>query len=150
MTIYELLCRRCGGPFQICSSCYRGHAYCADSCRRSGRADSERRARRKFKQSERGRAQNAERQRRHRAERKVSVQGVVASYAARPRVGGEVEEDRYGVGLLVMRLKPQCCFGRPAHGPWVAAQERELGCRLRSLTRPETRAGCGPAADRSR
>ena len=59
-------CRECRQPVVICASCYRGQAYCGDSCRKLARQRSLRDAGRRYAASQRGRERAAERQRRRR------------------------------------------------------------------------------------
>lgn len=41
-------CRRCTKRFELCLSCYRGHAYCSDECREQARQEQKRRARAEY------------------------------------------------------------------------------------------------------
>jgi hypothetical protein len=63
---YEIQCRFCSKVFWICRSCYRGHQYCSEACRYSGRRESQRLSRRKHQQSPEGRADHCDRQRAYR------------------------------------------------------------------------------------
>ena len=44
-------CRRCADWFELCLSCYRGHAYCGDECRNQARQEQKRRARAEYLRS---------------------------------------------------------------------------------------------------
>ena len=48
----QLFCRgdSCGVMFFICRSCYRGHAYCSDECRREARRIQRRNANQRYEQ----------------------------------------------------------------------------------------------------
>ena len=59
-------CRYCNGPFFICRSCDRGHAYCSEPCRRQGYARRRRQARARHEQSPEGRLDHRDRQRAYR------------------------------------------------------------------------------------
>ena len=53
VVLRQLTCRwpDCGLVFYICNSCYRGHRYCGDSCRKKARREQRRRANRRYRQS---------------------------------------------------------------------------------------------------
>ena len=72
------LCRRCGAEFWICRSCDRGHRYCSGTCSGQARAESLRRARRKHRHSDEGRAdhRDEEQQRRKRIKDRQIPGGV--------------------------------------------------------------------------
>ena len=65
----EVICgwAPCGRVFWLCSGCDRGQRYCSDACREAARACNQRRARRRYARSPRGRRNNCDRQRRLRA-----------------------------------------------------------------------------------
>lgn len=64
----EARCRwkGCRRRFWLCRSCDRGQRYCSTRCRRRGREESLRAARRRYAGSDRGRETNRLRQQRHR------------------------------------------------------------------------------------
>jgi len=75
LELREVTCnwRPCGNVLYMCAGCDRGRRYCSDACRDASRRHNQRRARRKYARSDRGRENNCERQRRWRvkeAERK--------------------------------------------------------------------------------
>ena len=59
-------CRRCGRTFYICWSCWRGQAYCRDSCRHHSQREAHRSAQQRYRQTAKGREahRQAERSRR--------------------------------------------------------------------------------------
>lgn len=59
-------CRCCGLIFGLCAHCYRGHRYCSEECRIASQRESHRKAQKKYRNTEKGRAyhRNYERQRR--------------------------------------------------------------------------------------
>jgi hypothetical protein len=59
-------CRGCGAWFGVCGGCYRGQRHCSDGCREKARTEQKARARRRYAQSAKGRANQAQRQRRYR------------------------------------------------------------------------------------
>jgi len=69
LELREVICgwRGCGRALYLCSGCDRGRRYCSAGCRDAARRRSQRRARRKYARSDRGRRNNRERQRRWRA-----------------------------------------------------------------------------------
>lgn len=60
-------CRWCKFRFSICRSCFRGQAYCCDTCRRAARLKRHRQAQRKYRKTEKGKKNHreAENRRRH-------------------------------------------------------------------------------------
>ena len=78
MVWVEVSCRGagCETVFTICSSCYRGQAYCGDACRGKARLRQRRRANEKHQKSPEGRLDHRDRQRdyRERCRRRVTDQ----------------------------------------------------------------------------
>lgn len=73
-------CHRCHRQVVICRRCDHGHRYCSDKCAATARADSLKRASRKYRTTRKGRFNNARRQqrfrdRRQQREQKVTHQG---------------------------------------------------------------------------
>ena len=70
-------CARCHVQVIVCSRCDRGHRYCIDGCAQTARAESCKRAGKKYQSSRAGRFNNAARQQRFRARtsQKVTHQG---------------------------------------------------------------------------
>ena len=70
-------CARCHCQVIICRHCDRGNVYCPNGCADLARADSQRRAAKRYRLTRRGRFANAERQHRFRARQpqKVTHQG---------------------------------------------------------------------------
>ena len=68
VVLRQLSCRwpGCGLVFYICSSCYRGHRYCGDRCRKKARREQRRRANQRHQQSREGRLDHRDRQRAYR------------------------------------------------------------------------------------
>lgn len=58
----QIVCKECQALFFICRSCYRGHCYCGDACRRKARRRQLREAKRRHQQSEEGRLDHRDRQ----------------------------------------------------------------------------------------
>jgi hypothetical protein len=72
------LCLRCRDQVVICSRCDRGQVYCGRECASEVRRSKQRKARRRYQASERGRQLHADRNRRYRARgRRVTDQGPV-------------------------------------------------------------------------
>lgn len=59
-------CRRCGRIFYICRSCWRGQAYCCDSCRHHSRREAHRLAQQRYRQTAKGREAHRQAERRRR------------------------------------------------------------------------------------
>ena len=72
LLLIEIHCRWCGLVFDVCRSCYRGHAYCSDECRVAGKRKSHRKAQRKYRRTTKGKKQHceAENRRRYRSDEK--------------------------------------------------------------------------------
>ena len=72
-------CARCHAQVIVCSRCDRGHRYCRGGCAQIARADSLKRARKKYQSSRPGRFNNAARQQRFRQREKqiVTYQGSI-------------------------------------------------------------------------
>ena len=68
MLLLSITCRWCGFEFTLCRSCYRGHAYCCDLCRRLSRLFRHRTAQQTYRKTSEGRKAhcNAESRRRQR------------------------------------------------------------------------------------
>jgi hypothetical protein len=52
--LLEEKCRTCGRVFYICRACYRGQVYCSHLCRCKGYRENQRRARKKYRSSQKG------------------------------------------------------------------------------------------------
>ena len=61
------LCSRCRSQVFVCRQCDRGHIYCIGTCAQEARRDNQRKARRRYQATPRGRAMHATRSRRYRA-----------------------------------------------------------------------------------
>jgi len=66
-------CARCHCQVIICRHCDRGNVYCGEACAKPARADTLRRARKKYQFSRAGRFANAQRQHRYRARQRIKV-----------------------------------------------------------------------------
>lgn len=66
--LIQIPCRWCNNDFCVCRCCFRGHAYCCDTCRLKGRLASRRKAQRRYRQTPKGKKNHslAENRRRHR------------------------------------------------------------------------------------
>lgn len=70
--LIRIECKRCCLVFFLCRSCYRGHVYCSDQCRKCSSQKAHRIAQHKYRTSEKGRKANrlAARRRRIKIKRK--------------------------------------------------------------------------------
>ena len=66
-------CARCHCQVIICRHCDRGNVYCGEACAQPARADTLRRAQKKYQSGRAGRFANAQRQRRYRARQHIKV-----------------------------------------------------------------------------
>ncbi len=66
-------CLRCHTPIVICHRCDHGQRYCAKGCSEKARADSLKRAGKKYQESRQGRFKNAARQQSFRARQRQKV-----------------------------------------------------------------------------
>ena len=89
-------CRRCHEWFELCLSCYRGHAYCSDECRDQARQEQKRRARAEYLRSLGQEAvREANQQRKQRSRHPEEQAGVTDHTAkARPEPVGTDQRDR--------------------------------------------------------
>jgi hypothetical protein len=69
----EIRCGWCDAVFYVHRSCFRGHAYCSDACRREGNRRRCRRARAEYRKSIEAREDNRDRNREYRARRRARV-----------------------------------------------------------------------------
>ncbi len=81
--LIRIECKRCCLAFFLCRSCYRGHVYCSDSCRKYATQKAHRIAQHKYRTSEKGRKTNRLAARRRRIKIK---QKSVADRASTPDV----------------------------------------------------------------
>lgn len=65
--LLEITCQWCGQSFFICQSCWRGHAYCSNSCRDLGYQRCKKKRQDKYRKSDKGK------ETRSRAERKRNL-----------------------------------------------------------------------------
>ena len=59
-------CRWCDAVFCICRRCFRGQAYCCETCRLCGRRKTHREAQRRYRQTEKGKKAHREAENRRR------------------------------------------------------------------------------------
>ena len=92
----EVTCKWCGLRFCVCRRCWRGQAYCCDSCRKAARDHAHREAQRRYRSTSKGREshRHAERRRRmHRAKKTVADRSSIPESS----------------GFIVMEQKTGCC-----------------------------------------
>jgi len=120
MDIFELVCGWCAECFEICRSCYRGHAYCGPDCRHASREVQERRARREYAATPQGREKNRLRQkefRRRRAEarsNRVTDQGSVLGSPAGSLRASAGDSDAVGAYRSTRRRSERKAWGHCA------------------------------------
>jgi hypothetical protein len=66
MLLLSIQCRWCEFYFCICRSCFRGQAYCCDTCRLAGNLKNKRKAQRRYRQTEKGKKNHREAENRRR------------------------------------------------------------------------------------
>ena len=66
MFLISITCHWCDFPFFLCRTCWRGHAYCCDVCRRSGYLKNRREAQKRYRQTEKGKKRHREAENRRR------------------------------------------------------------------------------------
>lgn len=59
-------CRWCGKIFHICRSCWRGQAYCCDSCRHHSQREAHRLSQQRYRQTVKGREAHRQAEKRRR------------------------------------------------------------------------------------
>ena len=55
ISLLEVTCRWCARQFCVCQSCWRGQAYCSESCRKEARRQSHSEAQRRYRSTWKGR-----------------------------------------------------------------------------------------------
>jgi len=80
------LCDRCGILVRICTDCDRGNRYCSQACSKASRAETIRRASRRYQRSSLGRRNHRRRQARYRARRRRSATAAKFSRRSPPRL----------------------------------------------------------------
>ena len=71
MLLISNTCRWCCFVFYICRTCWRGHAYCCEGCRRAGTLKNKREAQRRYRQTEKGKKRHREGENRRRYRKKI-------------------------------------------------------------------------------
>src|SRR4051812_47237615 len=79
---YVLSCSTCARTFIICKSCYRGHRYCSEMCRKNGYARLRRKARQKFEKTIEARLDHRDRSQRYRNKLKSGAATVVTDQSS--------------------------------------------------------------------
>lgn len=79
----EVRCRHCGKVFHVCRRCWRGQAYCGDTCRKIHQMESRREAQRRYQRTEKGKETRARAARRRRM--KKSKKTVADETATPPK-----------------------------------------------------------------
>jgi len=64
--LIKIECQCCGQIFIMCRRCYRGHIYCSEECRISGKREARREAQRRYRQTENGKKKHSEAEKRRR------------------------------------------------------------------------------------
>ena len=114
VVLRQLSCRRpgCGLVFYICSSCYRGHRYCGDRCRKKARREQRRRANQRYRQSKEARLDQRDRQReyRERCRRRRVIDHTSAGHGRSVKIGepGEELPDRTRFERVPSAIRPVC------------------------------------------
>ena len=94
--VVEVTCRWCSLVFCVCRSCWRGQAYCCDSCRKEARRRSHSAAQKRYRSTFKGREAHRLAQRRRRMGR---VKKTVDDQPSTPA----------GIGLIVLHTRRGCC-----------------------------------------
>lgn len=127
--LIEVRCRHCGAIFYVCRRCWRGQAYCGETCRKIHQVESHREAQRRYRRTERGRETHRkyEQKRRIKENRKtVADEGATPPEACDigpPKRPGDRPRCLFcGMsGILVAQ------FPRRAYGGRVFSEEMRFG-----------------------
>ncbi len=77
LLLVAIECRHCNEWFELCLSCYRGHAYCSDECREPARQEQKQQARAEYLSDLGPKAvREANKQRKHRSRHPEEQVGV--------------------------------------------------------------------------
>jgi hypothetical protein len=116
-------CRWCRRAFYICRCCDRGHAYCGDECRASGRRRDVREARARYRQSPEAREDHRERMRDWRRKRREAAPAVSdqpsATVVAADKVPSTKEVDDVHHEQIVRLRAVQRCVVCAREGKWA-------------------------------
>ncbi len=66
LELVQICCRQCGIYFAICRKCFRGEAYCSDSCRNKGYQRLHRDAQKRYREKKKGKQKHRQAERRRR------------------------------------------------------------------------------------
>lgn len=64
--IKQICCKECGFWFSICRSCYRGHRYCSNKCKKIGYRKRRIEAQRRYRKSKKGKTKRKQLAKAHR------------------------------------------------------------------------------------
>lgn len=103
-------CKRCDKVFYICSSCWRGQAYCSTCCRGAARRETHRKAQRKYRQTEKGKAAHRRQEKRRRLKKSKKTMDDPPSTPTQPDDNLRIKSPDF---------HPCCCFCGKS-GPIVA------------------------------
>lgn len=66
LLLKEISCKWCQQVFHVCQHCWRGQAYCSDTCRQAAQSESRRKAQQKYRQTQKGKESHRQAERRRR------------------------------------------------------------------------------------
>jgi len=115
-------CRLCGQLFFICQSCYRGHAYCCDTCRNSAYRIAKRKRQQRYRGTPNGRENHRKSERRRRMRQSEKTVGDAGSNFVSPVISSPENSS----------FKSPCCHFCGAKGVLVDRFPRRRYGKMRS------------------
>jgi len=84
--LIRICCRWCHCCFLLCRSCYRGHVYCSQACRKAGRRHSLNQAQRRYRKTQKGKKSHLESENRRRYGKKRPCVKKMDDHTSSPRL----------------------------------------------------------------
>lgn len=120
MFLKAIFCRHCDRLFFVCQSCWRGQAYCSDTCRNIAYRKAKQRRQKRYRQTDNGREKHRCDQRKRRLRQSKKTVGDAASNFISPVLSSSQNSS----------LFPPCCHFCGARGVLVDEfSRRSYGAR---------------------
>lgn len=78
--IIRLECSCCGKIFYKCRRCYRNNCYCSEKCRKSGLRECQKKAKKIYRKTEKGKKQHAASEKKRRSKKKRLIKQPLKKY----------------------------------------------------------------------
>ena len=131
--LLQINCKHCHQNFLLCRRCYRGQCYCCGKCRCIAQQDAQRRAQRRYRQTEKGREAHSEAERRRRIRKSRNNQKNVDDEGSTPSVSRVILPSIplksiglcHGCGIAgaIVDVFPRRAYGRRRSGRYCGKQK---------------------------